>query len=187
MQVTELEIPDVKVLTPVKHGDNRGFFSEIYNRETLRSAGIDLDFVQENYSWSADANTVRGLHFQTGPCEQDKLVQVVSGAILDFAVDVRRGSPWFGQYVCAEISAANWQQILVPKGFAHGLVTLEPDTAVMYRVTGHYSREHDAGIRWNDPDIGIDWPVTAADAILSDKDKKLPFLADCVTLFDYAV
>ena len=185
MQVKELDIPGVKLITPVKHGDNRGFFSEIYNRETLRAVGIDMEFVQENYSWSADVHTVRGLHFQTGDYAQDKLVQVVSGAILDFAVDVRRGSPWFGQYVCAEISADNWQQILVPKGFAHGLLTLQPDTAVMYRVTAHYSREHDAGVRWNDPDIGIDWPVRDGDAVLSEKDKQLPLLADCDTLFEY--
>jgi len=185
LEVKQLDIPDVKILTPAKHGDNRGFFSEIYNRQTLLDAGIDLNFIQENYSWSADQNTVRGLHFQTGPCEQDKLVQVVSGAILDFAVDLRSGSPWYGHYVCAEISAANWQQILVPKGFAHGLVTLEPDTAVMYRVTAHYSKAHDAGVRWNDPDIGIDWPIADDAAILSDKDQQLPFLAECDTLFEY--
>lgn len=185
MQVTELEIPDVKLIEPVRHGDHRGFFSEIYNRETFHAAGIDLEFVQENYSLSVEANTVRGLHFQTGPFEQDKLVQVVRGAILDFVVDLRAGSPWFGRYVSAEISAANWRQILVPRGFAHGLVTLEPDTAVMYRVTGHYSAAHDTGVRWNDPDIGIEWPVNEADAILSDKDRQLPFLADCATLFEY--
>lgn len=189
MQIDELAIPDVKVLTPVKHSDNRGFFSEIYNRETLLEAGINLHFVQENYSLSADPHTVRGLHFQTGAYQQDKLVQVVSGAILDFAVDLRRGSPWFGQHVCAEISADNWRQVLVPKGFAHGLITLVPGTAVMYRVTAHYSREHDHGVRWNDPDIGIDWTANGAikenTVVLSEKDKELPFLADCDTLFDY--
>ena len=185
MEVKELEIPDVKLITPVKHQDNRGFFSEIYNQERFAAAGINLQFVQQNYSWSADKNTVRGLHFQTGAYEQDKLVQVVKGAILDFAVDLRRGSPWFGRYVMAEISAENWTQILVPKGFGHGLITLEPDTAVMYRVTAHYSRAHDAGVRWNDPDIAIDWPVDAETAVLSEKDLTLPLLSDCATLFEY--
>jgi len=185
VQVTELDIPDVKILEPVRHGDHRGFFSEIYNRETLRDAGITLEFVQENYSWSSEVNTVRGLHFQTGPFEQDKLVQVLSGAIMDYAVDLRTGSPWYGRYVQAEISAANWNQILVPRGFAHGLVTLEANTAVMYRVTGHYSAAHDAGVRWDDPDIGIDWPISAEQAILSDKDRQLPYLAECATLFTY--
>ena len=185
VQVTETDIPDVKILEPVRHGDHRGFFSEIYNRERFREAGIELDFVQENYSFSAAPNTVRGLHFQTGPCEQDKLVQVVSGAIIDFAVDLRSGSPWYGQYVKAEISADNWRQILVPKGFAHGLITLEPDTAVMYRVTAHFSAAHDSGVRWNDPDIGIDWPVSEANAVLSDTDRQLPFLSECATLFTY--
>ena len=185
VQITELDIPDVKILEPQRHGDDRGFFSEIYNRRVLHDAGIDLDFVQENYSWSAEANTLRGLHFQTGEYVQDKLVQVVSGAILDVAVDLREGSPWYGRYVTAEISAENWRQILVPKGFAHGLLTLVPDTAVMYRVTTHYSPAHDSGIRWNDPDIGVEWPLQAESAILSDKDRKLPFLADCATLFRY--
>ncbi len=184
MQVSQLSIPDIKILTPVKHGDNRGFFSEIYNRETLLDAGIDMDFVQENYSWSADVHTVRGLHFQTGNYQQDKLVQVVRGAILDVAVDLRRSSPSYGRYVSAEISAANWQQILVPRGFAHGFITLQADTHVMYRVTAHYSPEHDSGIRWNDPDIGIDWGISADQAVLSNKDANLPFLADCATLFD---
>jgi len=185
MQIKELAIPDIKILTPVQHRDNRGFFSEIYNRQTLLEAGIELEFVQENYSWSVDINTVRGLHFQTGEFQQDKLVQVVRGAILDIAIDLRHGSPWYGQYVCAEISAENWQQVLVPKGFAHGFLTLQPNTAVMYRVTTHYSPAHDAGIRWNDPDIGIDWPINENEAVLSDKDSTLPFLSDCDTLFVY--
>jgi dTDP-4-dehydrorhamnose 3,5-epimerase len=186
LHIEALEIPDVKLLTPVRHQDGRGFFSEIYNRKALHDLGIDLEFVQENYSLSADKGTVRGLHFQTPPFAQDKLIHVVSGAILDIAVDVRRGSPSFGKYVTAELSADNWQQLLVPIGFAHGFCTLEPDTAVMYRVTGHYSGAHDHGVRWDDPAIGIEWPVTAAQAVLSDKDTKQPLLQDCQTLFDYA-
>ncbi len=184
MQLRELAIPDIKILTPVQHADSRGFFSEIHNRETLLKAGIDMEVVQENYSWSTDIHTVRGLHFQTGNFQQDKLVQVVRGAILDIAVDLRRSSSTYGQYVSAEISAENWQQILVPKGFAHGFVTLEAGTAVMYRVTAHYSPQHDAGIRWNDPDIGIEWGIAADQVVLSEKDANLPFLADCATLFD---
>lgn len=185
MQIETLAIPDVKLLTPVRHQDGRGFFSEIYNRETMRELGITLEFVQENFSLSADQGTVRGLHFQTHPFAQDKLVHVVSGSILDVAVDLRRGSPWFGQHVVAELSADNWQQLLVPVGFAHGFCTLEPDTAVMYRVTGHYSGEHDHGVRWDDPEIGIDWPVEPGAAVLSAKDLRQPLLSECTQLFDY--
>jgi dTDP-4-dehydrorhamnose 3,5-epimerase len=186
VHIEELDIPDIKRLTPARHGDDRGFFSEIYNRATLAAHGIHLEFVQENFSLSADQGTVRGLHFQTPPFAQDKLVQVVSGAILDVAVDLRRGSPWFGQHVVAELSADNWHQLLVPVGFAHGFCTLQPDTAVIYHVTEHYSPAHDMGVLWNDPDLGIEWPVAAASAVLSDKDQVQPRLRDCATLFDYA-
>lgn len=186
MHIEELDIPDIKLLTPARHGDGRGFFSEIYNRATLAANGINLKFVQENFSLSAEQGTVRGLHFQTPPFAQDKLVQVVRGAILDVAVDLRHGSPWFGKHVATELSAENWRQLLVPIGFAHGFCTLQPDTAVIYRVTGHYSREHDEGVMWNDPDLAINWPVAAAHAVLSDKDQRQPRLRDCATLFEYA-
>ena len=185
MNVTELAIPDVKIITPTRHADDRGFFSEIYSRRRAESHGIELDIVQENFAFSLQKNTVRGLHFQTPPFAQAKLVQVVRGAILDFAVDLRNGSPWYGQFVSATISADNWQQILIPVGFAHGLCTLEPDTAVMYKVTTPYSPEHDTGILWNDPDIGINWPMETEDAILSAKDMTLPLLADFVSPFQY--
>ena len=185
MNVTELAIPDVKIITPTRHADDRGFFSEIYSRPRVESHGIELDIAQENFAFSARSNTVRGLHLQTPPFAQAKLVQVVRGAILDFAIDLRNGSPWYGQFVCATISADNWQQILVPVGFAHGLCTLEPDTAVIYKVTAPFSPENDTGIRWNDPDIGIPWPMKNEDAILSDKDKALPLLADFVSPFEY--
>jgi dTDP-4-dehydrorhamnose 3,5-epimerase len=186
MEIIELAIPDVKILTPVRHRDDRGFFSEIYSRPTLAAAGIELDIVQENFAFSLQPNTVRGLHFQTPPFAQDKLVQVVRGAILDFAIDLRRNSPWYGQYVSAEISAENWQQILIPVGFAHGLITLEPDTAVQYKVSAPYSPEHDAGgIRWDDPDINIPWPIATAEAILSVKDAALPLLAEFDSPFEY--
>jgi dTDP-4-dehydrorhamnose 3,5-epimerase len=185
MNITALTIPDVKLITPLRHQDDRGFFSEIYSRQQAESIGLHIDIVQENFAFSILPNTVRGLHFQTPPFAQDKLVQVVRGAILDYAIDLRRGSPWYGQFVSAEISAENWQQILIPAGFAHGLCTLEPNTAVLYKVTAPYSPQHDSGIRWDDPDIGIEWPVEKRDAILSAKDAALPLLADFESPFDY--
>ena len=183
MDVVSLAIPDVKVLRPKKFGDHRGFFSETYNKRSLRAAGLELDFVQDNHSLSVERGVIRGLHFQTAPFAQDKLVRVVRGRILDVAVDLRRGSPTFGQHVTAEISAAEWNQILVPIGFAHGLLTLEPDTEVLYKVTNYYSPEHDKGLLWNDPALGIAWPIAANEAILSDKDRKQPRLADLPAYF----
>jgi dTDP-4-dehydrorhamnose 3,5-epimerase len=185
MDSRRLTIPDLILLKPARHTDERGFFSEIYNREHLLSAGIELNIVQENYSLSTQANTVRGLHFQMPPFAQAKLVQVVSGSILDVAVDVRRDSPWFGQHVCVELSASNWQQLWVPTGFAHGFCTLEPDTAVLYKVSAPYAAEHDSGIRWNDPALNIGWPIDEADAILSDKDLRLKLLAEIDSPFIY--
>ena len=184
MQVTETAIPAVKTLTPKKHGDHRGFFSEVYSRKALRdAAGIDLEFVQDNHSLSAEKGVLRGLHYQLPPMAQDKLIRVVRGAILDVAVDIRRGSPTFGRHVKEIISAENWKQILVPIGFAHGFVTLEQNTEVVYKVTNYYSPAHDRGILWNDPALGIDWSVSATAAILSEKDRKHPTLADAKELF----
>lgn len=173
------------MITPPKFGDHRGFFSETYNKRALAEAGLDLEFVQDNHSLSAQKGTLRGLHFQTPPFGQDKLVRVTRGAILDVAVDLRRGSPTYGQHVSAELSAENWSQLLVPIGFAHGFVTLEPDTEVLYKVTQYYSPECDRGLLWNDPDLGIPWPVAEADAILSDKDRKHPRLRDLPDIFIY--
>lgn len=178
LEVRPLGIPEVLLIQSPRHADARGFFSETYNKKTFAEAGIDLDFVQDNHSLSVNAGTIRGLHFQSHPYAQDKLVRVVKGRILDVAVDIRRASPTFGQYVTAEISADAWNQILIPIGFAHGLCTLEPNTEVVYKVTNYYSAKHDLGIRWNDPQIGIDWPVDKSCAQLSEKDKALPFLAD---------
>ncbi len=177
MQVEELSIPDVKVLTPNRHGDHRGFFSEVYNKKTLAAAGIDIDFVQNNHSLSAERGTVRGLHFQVPPFAQDKLVRVVRGSVFDVAVDLRRGSPTYSKHVSAVISAEAWNQILVPIGFAHGFMTLESDTEVLYKVSNYYSAEHDKGLLWNDPALGIEWPVAEDEAILSAKDKLQPRLA----------
>jgi dTDP-4-dehydrorhamnose 3,5-epimerase len=183
LEVVSLEIPEVKVITPKKHGDARGFFSETYNKATFAKHGINLDFVQDNQSFSAQPGTLRGLHYQSPPFAQDKLVRVVRGRILDVAVDIRRNSPTFGKWVAAEISAEKWNQILVPAGFAHGICTLEPDTELLYKVTNFYSAQHDFGIRWNDPDLGIDWPFGEKDMVLSDKDTKQPFLKDVTSPF----
>ena len=178
LEVRPLAIPEVLLLQSPQYRDSRGFFYETYNKKAFAEAGIDLDFVQDNHSLSVNAGTIRGLHFQSHPYAQDKLVRVVKGRILDVAVDIRRDSPTFGQYVAAEISADRWNQILIPIGFAHGLCTLEPDTEVVYKVTNYYSAKNDLGIRWNDPQIRIEWPVDEQHVQLSEKDKALPFLAD---------
>jgi len=180
--VTELEIPAVKLITPVKHGDSRGFFSETYNRSDLAAAGITTEFVQDNHSLSGPRGTLRGLHYQLPPFAQDKLLRVVRGSVLDIAVDLRSGSPTFGRHVSVVLSAENWTQVLVPAGFAHGFCTLEPDTEVIYKVSDYYAPEHDRGLLWNDPDLGIEWPVGAEDALLSDRDRKHPRLRDAPDL-----
>jgi dTDP-4-dehydrorhamnose 3,5-epimerase len=178
LEVRPLAIPEVLLLQSPRYRDARGFFSETYNKKAFIEAGIGLDFVQDNHSLSVSAGTVRGLHFQAHPFAQDKLVRVVKGRILDVAVDIRRASSTFGQYVAAEISADEGNQILIPIGFAHGLCTLEPNTEVVYKVTNYYSAKHDLGVRWNDPDIGISWPITDTEAHLSQKDRLLPVLKD---------
>ncbi|MEQ1611240.1 MAG: dTDP-4-dehydrorhamnose 3,5-epimerase [Hyphomicrobiaceae bacterium] len=183
MEIEPLAIPDVKLIRPKRFGDARGFFSEVYSRPALEKAGIAMEFVQDNHSRSARKGTIRGLHFQTAPFGQDKLVRVTRGSILDVAVDMRRASPTYGRHVSAVISAENWTQILVPIGFAHGFCTLEPDTEVLYKVTNIYAPANDGGVIWNDPDIGIDWPLDGAEPVLSDKDAKLPRLRDLPALF----
>ncbi len=185
MHVVDTQIPEVKIMTPKKFGDHRGFFSETYNRRDWIEAGIDLTFVQDNHSCSAAQGTLRGLHYQILPMVQDKLVRVAHGAILDVAVDLRSGSPTFGQHVSEVISAENWKQVLVPVGFAHGFVTLEPDTEVLYKTTDFYSPEHDRGIIWSDPDLGIDWGTEEGQVILSEKDRLLPRLSDVTEFFEY--
>ncbi len=183
MTVTPTAIPDVKLIAPRKHGDHRGFFSETYSRKALAAAGIDVEFVQDNHSLSAASGTVRGLHYQVAPTAQAKLVRVVRGAVLDVAVDIRRASPTFGQHVSVELSADNWRQVFVPAGFAHGFVTLGPDTEVIYKVTDYYSPADERGILWNDPALGIDWRVAPDEATLSDRDRRHPSLAAAVDLF----
>lgn len=183
ISVESLGISDVKILRPTRHGDDRGFFSETYNKKELAEASIKLDFVQDNQSLSQKAGTLRGLHFQGAPWAQDKLVRVVKGRILDVAVDMRRSSPTFGQWVSAEISASEWNQILVPKGFAHGICTLEPDTELIYKVTNYYAPSCDFGVRWNDPTLKIPWPYGEAELTLSPRDRALP-LFDEASKFD---
>lgn len=183
-RVEKAEIPAIKIVTVKKFGDRRGFFSEVYARRAFAEAGIDLDFLQDNHSFSAERGTLRGLHFQAPPFAQAKLVRVTRGSILDIAVDLRRSSPTFGRHVALELSAENWLQVLVPVGFAHGYVTREPDTEVLYKVTSYYAPDHDLGLAWNDPALGIDWGIGADEAILSDKDRGNPRLADLPHYFD---
>ncbi len=178
VEVKELELAGVYEITPQRFGDDRGFFSETYSAPGLVAAGNDLVFVQDNHSLSRAAGVLRGLHYQLPPFAQDKLVRVVHGAIFDVAVDIRKNSPTFGRWLGLEVSAEKWNQILVPRGFAHGFVTLVPDTEVVYKVTERYAPDHDRSIRFDDPAIGIDWPVPAAGITLSDKDRGAPLLAD---------
>ena len=180
------EIPEVLLLTPKRFGDARGFFSETWNARTFADAtGVEADFVQDNHSLSGEAGVIRGLHFQSPPHEQGKLVRVTRGAILDVAVDIRTGSPTFGKHVARTLSAENWQQLWVPPGFAHGFCTLQADTEVQYKVTGLYAPDHDHGLAFDDPALGIDWPVAADKAVLSDKDRRHPALADLPAYFTY--
>jgi dTDP-4-dehydrorhamnose 3,5-epimerase len=178
MLIEPTAIADVRIVSPKKHGDHRGFFSEVYNAKAWADAGLDYLFVQDNHSYSAQAGVIRGLHFQLEPFGQTKLVRVAKGRILDVAVDLRRGSPTFGKHVAVELSAANWRQLLVPVGFAHGFCTLEPDCEVLYKVTNLYSPAHDRGLAFDDPALGVDWGVDPTQAILSDKDRRHPRLAD---------
>ena len=186
MDIQSLAIADVKLIRPTKHGDERGFFSEIFRDDLLARRGIGGPFVQDNHVFSAARGVLRGLHFQKPPHAQGKLVRCVRGAILDVAVDIRAGSPTFGRHVAAEVSAANWTQIWVPPGFAHGYVTLEPDCEIIYKVTGYYSPSSEIGIAWDDPGLGIDWRLHGPELVLSDKDRRNPKLAEIVTPFEYA-
>ena len=174
LEITATAIPDIKVLLPKSFADARGAFSETFNAARFIEHGIKLDFVQDNQSWSSQAGTIRGLHFQSPPKAQAKLVRVVRGRIFDVAVDLRRASPTYGRWVSEELSAQNRKQLLVPVGFAHGFCTLEPDTEVFYKVTDYYSPAHDLGIAWDDPDLAIAWPVPKDKVMLSEKDARQP-------------
>jgi dTDP-4-dehydrorhamnose 3,5-epimerase len=177
LKVQTFAIPGPMLVTPDRFGDARGFFSETYNKAAFAGIGITLDFVQDNHSRSGDVGTIRGIHFQTPPYAQDKLIRVPRGRIFDVIVDLRKGSPHFGKHISVDLSAENWSQLFVPVGFAHGLCTLEPDTEVLYKVSAPYAPAHDAGIRWNDPALAIAWPALAGSQV-SAKDSTLPLLAD---------
>jgi dTDP-4-dehydrorhamnose 3,5-epimerase len=185
MQVISTAIAEVKEIKPVRHRDPRGFFSEIFRDDVLHRDGINVAFVQENLSLSVDRGVVRGLHFQVPPAGQAKLIQVGTGSIFDVAVDIRRGSPTYGHHVAIVLSAAEGNQLFVPEGFAHGFCTLEPNTAVIYKVNRYYSAEHDHGLAWNDPELGIVWPIAEEETMLSDKDRRQPVLAELPPYFRY--
>jgi dTDP-4-dehydrorhamnose 3,5-epimerase len=178
-------IPEVKLIRLKRHGDARGFLVETYSRRDLLAAGIAAEFVQDNQSFSAAKGVVRGLHFQAPPHAQAKLLRVMRGAILDVAVDIRAGSPTFGRHVTAILSAEETSEIFIPEGFAHGFCTLQPGTEVLYKVSDYYAPSHEYGLRWDDPDLGIDWPVDPASAILSDRDRRHPVLAELPAFFEY--
>lgn len=182
MQIEETKLPGVVILTPKRFGDDRGHFSETYNRTTLQGLGIDIPFVQDNQSLSRAVNTVRGLHYQRPPHAQAKLVRVLQGRILDVAVDVRAGSATYGHWVGVELSAEDGRQLLIPAGFLHGFATRAPDTIVFYKCSDTYAPDCDGGVRWDDPKIGIDWGLTG-DPVLSAKDAAAPHFADFATSF----
>ena len=184
MKVIETEIPGVLVIEPDVFGDHRGWFCETWNRQKLHDAGIDADFVQDNQSYTKAKGTLRGLHFQQNPMSQAKLVRVVRGAVLDVAVDLRKGSPTYLKHVGVELSAENKRQFFIPKGFAHGFLTLTDDVEFVYKVDAPYAPDCDRSVRFDDPEIGVDW--SCEEPILSDKDKKAPLLrdSDCNFVFE---
>ena len=177
LEVVEIGL-GVREVRPARYSDERGFFSEVWNAARWAEQGLDLAFVQDNHSLSRGTGVLRGLHYQVPPFAQQKLVRVTRGAVFDVALDIRRSSPTFGQWVSATLSAAEWNQLLIPAGFAHGFMTLEEETEVQYKVTAPYSGPHDRAIRWNDPAIGIEWPASEAELTLSPKDRAAPLLAE---------
>lgn len=178
IHVTETKLKDVKLLEPAVFGDHRGFFTESYSQEDFKAAGIDFDFVQDNHSLSTQPGVLRGLHFQKGEAAQTKLIRVVTGVVLDVIVDIRKGSPTYGQWEGYILSEYNHRQLLVPKGFAHGFVTLTPDVNFLYKCDNYYNAEADGGIAFDDPDLGINWPISIDKAITSEKDMKHPTLKE---------
>ncbi len=185
MRIETTPLPGVLILSPPRFSDARGWFSEVWNRRTLAAQGIDIDFVQDNHSCSRDTGTVRGLHFQAPPHAQAKLVRCGRGRVLDVAVDIRRGSPTFGNWTGVELSAGNGRQLFIPAGFLHGFVTREPDSELLYKCSDYYAPECDGTVRFDDPDLAIDWGIDAATAILSDKDRAAPAFRNFATPFLY--
>jgi dTDP-4-dehydrorhamnose 3,5-epimerase len=184
LDVHSLEIPDVKLIRTPRFSDARGYFCETFQRADFAAQGVVNDFLQDNQSSSALPGTIRGLHFQRPPFAQTKLVRVLRGSIFDVAVDLRRSSPSFGMHAAIELSSEGNEQLLIPAGFAHGFCTLEPDTIVFYKVDQVYSAAHDGGVNWTDSELRIEWPVASAEAILSEKDRELPMLADLAPVFE---
>lgn len=178
MKISRLKLEDLIEVVPDKKLDDRGFFSEVFNGDRLREWGLNLSFVQDNHSYSRATGVIRGLHYQIFPREQGKLVRVTKGRIYDVAVDIRPQSSSFGQWASIELSAASWNQLFIPSGFAHGFMTLEADTEVQYKVTEYYSPEHDRSIRYDDPEIGITWPNIGSVYLLSTRDRNAPFFKD---------
>lgn len=185
MELVKTSLPGVLVLRPARLQDERGFFAETFRQSWMEEAGLPTSWVQDNHSMSAAVGTVRGLHFQVPPRAQDKLIRVVRGSVFDVAVDLRRGSPTYGRHAAATLSAAGGEQLLIPRGFAHGFCTLEPGTEVLYKVSDYYSPEHDRGLLWSDPALGIEWPVRPEAAQLSGRDRQHPALADLPEYFTW--
>lgn len=185
MQFQKTAISEVVIVIPKRIGDSRGYFSETFRQDMFAENIGNFELIQDNQSLSAEIGTIRGLHFQLDPCAQGKLVRCIAGAIFDVAVDIRRGSPTYGKHVTAELTADNGHQLWVPRGFAHGFCTVEPNSIISYKVTSYYSPAHDRGLLWNDPEIGIQWPVDEGKAVLSTKDKFQPRLADLEDAFVY--
>jgi dTDP-4-dehydrorhamnose 3,5-epimerase len=175
----------VKIIVPRRHQDPRGFFSEVWRQDAMAAGGIEGPFVQENHALSREVGTVRGLHFQVGKSAQAKLIRCSRGSVFDVAVDIRRGSPTYGRHVAIEISAENWRQLFVPIGFAHGYCTREPNSEVIYKVSGNYDRDAERGLLWDDPALGIKWPVDRDGAILVDRDRSYPRLENLSDFFSY--
>ena len=185
MKIQETGLDGVLLLEPTVFGDHRGFFMESYTKKKFEEMGLSYDLIQDNHSLSSESGTLRGLHYQTNPMALTKIVRCTRGGILDVVVDIRKGSPTFGRWISAKLTAENKLQIVVPKGFAHGICTLEDNTEIMYKVDEYYSPEHDKGILWSDPGLAIDWPIEKP--ILSDKDKTQPLLNDAENNFEYGV
>lgn len=183
MKLIETELLGVYIIEPRVFGDERGWFMETYSRKVFKELGIDVKFVQDNHSYSKNKYTLRGIHFQNNPMAQAKLVRCTRGKILDIAVDLRKGSPTYKKWIAVELSADDKRMLFIPKGFGHAFLTLVNDVEVQYKVDEYYSKEHDRSIRWDDPDIGIDWPIK--DPILSAKDRTSPFLKDSDCNFIY--
>ncbi len=183
LEIQTTALPGILLLTPKRHGDTRGFFSESWNRARMAEHGIHIDFVQDNHSLSAQAGTVRGLHFQSPPHAQAKLVRCGRGVLYDVAVDIRRGSPTYGQWVGYELSFENGRQLLIPEGFLHGFVTRVPDTEIIYKCSDYYAPECDGAVHWDS--CGVDWGIAAGEALLSDKDAAAPPLAAFETPFTW--